>query len=372
MPDAFGANPGASRYTNERHALNSRGASKKASSIGMMDSAFFVGRIELLQWVNSLCGLKLQKVEQCSSGAVYCQILDAAWWYSNVAMNGAPNSGGVVNMRKLNWMGRKDFDYIPNYKVLQAGFDRQQIERNIDVDKLVRGKYQDNLEFLQWMKCYFESAVGGSGVGVHGRGVNGMLYDAAARREGKSLPIGWAGEGMTASSSSGGGDGAGSAADAAPGTGGVNGARVNPRTRNAKGSGKGSGYAQQNQRRTAPGGNAAQVAEVTRRQQEQEEELNDLRITVEGLETERDYYFKKLREIEVLTQTLEGEVSVFPVDPVTGEQDRSKLDGGGHPGALNKEGGEYTTDSIPSGSLVKAIQDILYKEEGEEGAAGGE
>ena len=31
----------------------------------------------------------------------------------------------------------------------------------------------------------------------------------------------------------------------------------------------------------------------------------DLRATVDGLETERDYYFQKLREIEILTQTLE-------------------------------------------------------------------
>lgn len=37
----------------------------------------------------------------------------------------------------------------------------QGIQRNIDVDKLIRGKYQDNLEFLQWMKCYFDHSFPG-------------------------------------------------------------------------------------------------------------------------------------------------------------------------------------------------------------------
>eukprot|EP00971_Amphidinium_carterae_P303855 6037475-Amphidinium_carterae.1 len=37
-----------------------------------------------------------------------------------------------------------------------------------------------------------------------------------------------------------------------------------------------------------------------------EEELVDLKITVDGLETERDFYFQKLRDIEILCQALEA------------------------------------------------------------------
>lgn len=79
-------------------------------------------------------------------------------------------------MRKVNWMGKVDHEYIPNYKILQAAFDRLGIQRNIDVDKLIRGKYQDNLEFLQFMKFYFNQTFPGHD------------YDPFEARMSKNLP----------------------------------------------------------------------------------------------------------------------------------------------------------------------------------------
>ena len=43
----------------------------------MMDAAFFVGKNELLTWLNELLQINYTKVEQCANGAAYCQIMDA-------------------------------------------------------------------------------------------------------------------------------------------------------------------------------------------------------------------------------------------------------------------------------------------------------
>jgi hypothetical protein len=46
---------------------------------GMMDPAYFVGKNELLAWLNELLKLNYSKVEQCNTGAAYCQIIDAVY-----------------------------------------------------------------------------------------------------------------------------------------------------------------------------------------------------------------------------------------------------------------------------------------------------
>jgi len=298
----------------------SRGAT--ASSIGMMEGAFFVGRVELLRWVNTLLQINLSKVEQCANGAVYCQIIDSC-------------SPGSVSMRRVNWAAKTDHEFIPNYKVLQAAFDRKQIQRNIEVDKLIRAKYQDNLEFLQWMKCHWERSGGPD-----------AEYDPYVAREGKQI-LAWA------------------AAPAPPNVGAqsMGGAtrqaseQVTPRRGSADAGAQRPATAPDNRKRpTQPaaaavppgrsaeqridrpqhgggypvkephsaGSRAVPAHEVPRAhersdvqqsraasqaQAEQAEELTKTRALLEDMEQERDFYFRKLRNVEIMCTTLQESIT---------------------------------------------------------------
>jgi len=134
-------------------------------SFGMMEGAFFVGKNEILKWVNTILKLNLTKIEQACTGAVYCQIIDSV-------------HNGKVKMNKVNWKAKLEHEFLANYKVLQQSFIDCNIPKNIEVAKLTKGKYQDNLEFLQWMKRYYDQK----------NSVND--YDPIARRNNCDLEFG--------------------------------------------------------------------------------------------------------------------------------------------------------------------------------------
>jgi len=125
--------------------------------IGMMEGAFFVSRGELIQWINKTFELNVTKIEQLGTGSVYCQILDSI-------------HPGKINMSKVNWKARLEWEFINNLKLLQQSFLKCGLSKYIEIEKLSKGKYQDNLEFAQWMKRFYDLNNGGK------------EYDAVGRR----------------------------------------------------------------------------------------------------------------------------------------------------------------------------------------------
>ena len=107
----------------------------------MMEGAFFVSKGVILEWMNELLDvsdyqtisslrcclthlvfqLNLSKIEQCATGAVYCQIMDAIY-------------PGTFNLSKVKWGAKFDYEYVENYKVLQSAFDKNGIKKHIDVN----------------------------------------------------------------------------------------------------------------------------------------------------------------------------------------------------------------------------------------------
>lgn len=117
---------------------------QKNESIGIVSGAYFVGRNQILKWINDLAQLNYTKIEQTASGVFACHVFDALY-------------PGQLKLEKVRFDARHEYDYVINYKVLQACFDRVGMKRQIDVEKLVKGKYQDNFEFMQWVKAYFDN-----------------------------------------------------------------------------------------------------------------------------------------------------------------------------------------------------------------------
>ncbi|OLP75393.1 Microtubule-associated protein RP/EB family member 1 [Symbiodinium microadriaticum] len=93
--------------------------------------------------------------------------------WSHVPPQGIPRGSAMPESRDFNPTHRRQ-----GRKVDKVGCLRLDIERNIPVDQLIRAKYQDNLEFLQWVKCFWERE----------GGLGRLDYDPVAAREGKTLP----------------------------------------------------------------------------------------------------------------------------------------------------------------------------------------
>ncbi|KAF2621252.1 iron reductase domain protein [Macroventuria anomochaeta] len=259
-----------------KYAQRERGGSRRRSTTGDdTDSS------DDIQLVNSrMHGHYAPKNQADSkSSAALCQVFDSIFY--------------DVPMSRVKFNANTEYAYLQNFKVLQNTFAKHQIDKPIRVESLVKCKMQDNLEFLQFVKQYWDQHF------------PGHEYDPVARRGAKAV----VGGGAPAPRAT---PAAARRAPAASNT-------AAPRTRTP----------------LAASGGAASAA--------LREENTQLKETVSGLERERDFYFSKLRDIELLIQ------QAMEADP-----------------ELEKDEG-----------LLKQIQNILYStEEGfeipAEGAEGAE
>ncbi|PCH40456.1 hypothetical protein WOLCODRAFT_24114 [Wolfiporia cocos MD-104 SS10] len=196
-------------------------------------------RTELLAWLNDLLQINYTKVEQCGTGGAYCQIMDSVF--------------GDIPMARVKMNARQEYEYLANYKVLQNVFRAHKVDKPIPVERLVKCKMQDNLEFLQWIKRFWDTNYGGH------------PYDPVGRRKGAPT------------------DTPGSIAPLAPSS---------SRTTTASRAGG----------RTPITGHRSTSTQPNELVQNLQAQVKEMSVSLEGLEKERDFYFSKLRDIEIIVQ----------------------------------------------------------------------
>ena len=61
-------------------------------------------------------------------------------------------------MKRVNWSSKSEYQHLANFKLLMNGFKKKGVQKNIPIEKLVKMKYQDNLELIQWFKKHFDDS----------------------------------------------------------------------------------------------------------------------------------------------------------------------------------------------------------------------
>merc|ERR1719234_2198575 len=192
---------------------------------------------------------------------------------------------GSIQIKKVKFNTKQEHEYINNFKVLQASFKKMSVDKIVPVDRLVKGKFQDNFEFLQWFKKFFDANYGGQD------------YDPLAMRGGEEVGSGGkparpVGAGRPAP-----GGGMSGMPKRSPAQRPAPAAARPPPSRAPANGGMSVGGGRSN---GVSAGAQAQIEDLTSQGLE-------MKLTVEGLEKERDFYFGKLRDVEVMCQENEAD-----------------------------------------------------------------
>jgi RP/EB family microtubule-associated protein len=199
----------------------------------------------------------------------------------------------------VNFNAKHEYEFVKNFKILQSVFDKHGIDKYIDVNKLVKGKYQDNLEFLQWIKRYFDLHYTGSGGEYNAIERRKAAY--AGDKKGGSSQTNVASTKKTSTAS-------GSTPLSSKNKPTVSAPKVvdSSTPKISSNSSVSKAVEPQPSNNNANANSLSNTANNDERLQELSQQLAELKLTVDGLEKERDFYFSRLREVEILCQSFDS------------------------------------------------------------------
>merc|ERR1719452_231573 len=194
---------------------------------------------------------------------------------------------GSIQIKKVKFNTKLEHEYITNFKVLQASFKKMNVDKIVSVDRLVKGRFQDNFEFLQWFKKFFDANYGG------------QEYDALEMRGGESV-----GDAMSKPASRSGAKTSASSGmpKRAPASRAAPSGMTRPSARPPMGSGGG-------MRTQNGGGGGAMNAGLQAQIEDLNTQVMDMKLTIEGQENENvegieSVMMKKV--LDILYETEEG------------------------------------------------------------------
>lgn len=225
-----------------------------------------LSRHEMLNWVNDSLQSEYKKIEELSNGAAYAQLMDFVF-------------PGTVPLKKVKFRTILEHEYIQNFKIVQGAFKKVGCDHEIPVNRLVKSRFQDNFEFLQWFKKFFDA------------NYDGHEYNALEARG--NIPLG---------SQAGLGGRVAASHHVPMASRPASGRPTSTATHANNNISPSSALA--NKTKLAQNGSASSGLDQTARLK-LESENKSLKDTIEALERERDFYYGKLRNLEVLTQSEE-------------------------------------------------------------------
>uniref|UniRef100_A0A4W5KQ26 DNA (cytosine-5-)-methyltransferase n=1 Tax=Hucho hucho TaxID=62062 RepID=A0A4W5KQ26_9TELE len=119
-------------------------------------------RFELLDWLNKTLDIKFTRLEQICSGSCYCQLMD--WIFP-----------GCIDLSTVKFQAQDMSDFLHNYNMLQAGFNKTGVTKPVPVEELINGKFQPNFVFLKWFKRFFQANLAG------------QVYNPVEARQGQDI-----------------------------------------------------------------------------------------------------------------------------------------------------------------------------------------
>lgn len=231
-----------------------------------------LSRRDFIDWINSSLDMNMKKIEELASGVVYCQFMDMLF-------------PGKIRLSKVKWQTKNEHEFLENWKHVQQAFTKVGVDKNIPVERLIKARFQDNFEFVQWFKKFFDANYAGN------------EYDPAeARKQAGQKPTKQNGGAVgprkvvserkppAATKSATTAKPAG-ATTRAPISRGPAAARSSPAAGSAK-SAK----------------NNEEMLELRRENEQQLITIQEMQDSIKNLEQERDFYYNKLREVEIICE----------------------------------------------------------------------